>query len=90
MLEFHRPLGANPPAIPAPGTARHVVKKFSLVPIIFVGEGACRTILDTGQATITSFVDTEVCHDFVSLPSPQATCNLIAWNILDADSIIRA
>jgi hypothetical protein len=58
-FEFHGALGADPPAIAAPGAKAHVVQEFSLVFLVRIVECACRAILHTSQTPVASLVYTK-------------------------------
>ena len=51
-----------PPTIAATGTTGHIMKERPLLSIIPVVKGACRTILNAGQATVAFVIDLKERH----------------------------
>ena len=68
VLEFHRILRADPPAIAAPGTPGHVVHKFSLFPDVSITERRRRTVLYAGKTPVTSMIYFKERHDLTMPP----------------------
>jgi len=62
-LKFHSMLGADPPAVAAPRAQAHVMKEFSLVPLVRMTEGACRAVLNAGKTAVASLVYAKKAHN---------------------------
>jgi len=62
MLELHRLLRADPPAVTTSGAAGHIVEKPSPVSLIFIIESARRTVLHAGKTSIAFLIHSKKGH----------------------------
>jgi hypothetical protein len=69
-FEFHGALGADPPAIAAPGAKAHIVQELSLVSLVRIVESACRAILHTSQTPVTPLVYTKKAYHLLLFRLP--------------------
>jgi hypothetical protein len=71
-FEFHRVLGAYPPAIAATGAKRHVVLNRPALGVIIIFQGTCRAVLHTGQTAIAFTVNLKKRH--ITSPYAKHAC----------------
>jgi hypothetical protein len=62
-FKFYSMLGTDPPAVAAACTEAHIMKKFSLVSLIRMTEGARRAILNAGKTAVALLVYTKKTHN---------------------------
>ena len=62
VSEFDGLLGADPPAISAPGAKRHAMEELTCIPLIFVCKSACRAVFNTSQTSVAFVIYLEIGH----------------------------